>query len=133
MPAFYRWASQVNPFTRLVNGMLSTALHGLPVVCKPLELNILEPPANQTCGDYMEPFFARGGAGYLVDNATSSCQYCAYSVGDQFYEPLGFSFDNRWRDLGIYVSFIGCNMVLLLLAVCDLALTPLPHRLCRTD
>jgi hypothetical protein len=26
-------------------------------------------------------------------------------VGDQFYNPLGISFDNRWRDLGILIAF----------------------------
>lgn len=65
----------------------------------------------------MEPFFAAGGAGYLADNATDSCQYCAYRVGDQFYEPLGFSFDNRWRDLGILIAFFGSNLVILFSAV----------------
>jgi ABC-type multidrug transport system permease subunit len=65
----------------------------------------------------MDNYFSRGGAGYIVNNATSACEYCAYKIGDQFYSGLGFSFDNRWRDLGILIAFIGSNLVLLFLGV----------------
>lgn len=61
----------------------------------------------------MQPFFAAGGPGYITNNATSDCSYCAYSVGDQFYEPLGISFDRRWRDFGILVAFVGSNLIFL--------------------
>jgi ABC-type multidrug transport system permease subunit len=83
------------------------------VVCKEAEFNTFTAPAGQTCGDYMSDFFAAGGAGYLANNQTSDCSYCAYSVGDQFYEPLGISFDTRWRDFGIFTAFIGSNLILL--------------------
>ncbi|KAK0628734.1 ABC-2 type transporter-domain-containing protein [Bombardia bombarda] len=117
MPHFWRaWLYELDPFTRLISGMAVTALHELPVVCQPQELNEFSAPAGQSCGEYMEPFFGRGGAGYLVDNATSACQYCAYRVGDQFYTPLGWSFDNRWRDFGIFLALLGSNLIILLLA-----------------
>lgn len=61
----------------------------------------------------MSSFFAAGGPGYIVNNQTSNCEYCAYSIGDQFYEPLGISFSTRWRDFGILVAFIGSNLILL--------------------
>lgn len=61
----------------------------------------------------MADFFAAGGPGYIVNNQTSDCAYCAYAVGDQFYEPLGISFSTRWRDFGILVAFIGSNLILL--------------------
>ena len=117
IPKFWRvWLYELDPFTRLVGGMVVTELHGRPVQCAASELNSFTPPAGQTCAGYMEAFFGRGGAGYLVDgNASDICRYCAYKVGDQFYEPLGFSFDNRWRDLGIFAAFIGSNLLLLFL------------------
>lgn len=102
-------------FTRLISGLVSTELHGQPVRCTTGELNAFTAPAGQTCGEYMQPFFAAGGAGYIVDNATAACEYCAYSVGDQFYEPLEISFGTRWRDLGILIAFCGSNLVLLFL------------------
>jgi ATP-binding cassette, subfamily G (WHITE), member 2, SNQ2 len=118
MPRFWRvWLYELDPFTRLIGGMVTTALHELPVKCATGELNPFTAPPGQTCGEYMEPFFAAGGAGYLVDNATSACQYCAYRVGDQFYQPLGFDYDARWRDLGIFIAFVGSNLIILFLAV----------------
>jgi len=97
--------------------MVVTELHDLPVICTPGELNPFNAPAGMNCGDYMAPFFERGGPGYIVNNATSACQYCAYKVGDQFYNGLALSFDNRWRDLGIFIAFIGSNLVFLFLGV----------------
>jgi ATP-binding cassette subfamily G (WHITE) protein 2 (SNQ2) len=117
MPKFWRaWLYELDPFTRLISGAVTTALHGLDVNCKPHELNRFSAPSGQSCGDYMEDFFSNGGAGYLVSNSTSDCEYCAYKVGDQFYEPLQMSFDTRWRDLGIFAAFIGSNLIIIFLA-----------------
>ncbi|KAK4100463.1 hypothetical protein N658DRAFT_516555 [Parathielavia hyrcaniae] len=118
MPGGYRaWLYELNPFTRLISGMVVTALHELPVRCRPEELNAFTAPSGVTCGEYMQPFFERGGAGYLVGNGTQDCEYCAFKVGDEFYGPLGLSFDDRWRDLGIFISFIGSNLIILFVAV----------------
>ncbi|KAK4939048.1 ATP-binding cassette transporter snq2 [Elasticomyces elasticus] len=114
IPKFWKaWLYQLDPFTRLVSGMVTTELHGLPVVCKTHELNSFPAPSGRDCGKYMADFFDRGGAGYLVSNVSDVCQYCAYKVGDQFYEPLLLSFDTRWRDLGIFAAFIASNLILL--------------------
>jgi len=116
IPGFWRaWLYQLDPWTRLIGGMTVTELHDLPVVCQPDEFNTFTAPAGQSCGEYMTKFFSSGGPGYLLDNATSACEYCAFRVGDQFYEPLGFAWENRWRDLGILTAFIGSNLVLLFL------------------
>jgi ABC-type multidrug transport system permease subunit len=118
IPKFWRaWLFQLDPFTRLIGGMVVTELHGREVVCTPNELNAFAAPAGQTCGEYMSNFFERGGNGYIVNNATSACQYCAYKVGDQFYDALELNFDNRWRDLGILIAFIGSNLIFLFLGV----------------
>ncbi|KAK4458061.1 putative ATP-binding transporter [Cladorrhinum samala] len=119
MPKGYRvWLYELNPFTRLIGGTVVTALHKLPVVCEGMELSRFLAPAGQSCGDYMSDFFSAGGKGYLVDPAKvgGECEYCAYKVGDEFYEPLGFSFDNRWRDLGIFIAFIASNLAILFVA-----------------
>lgn len=81
--------------------------------CTEQELNRFTSPPGQSCGEYMSAFFSSGGPGYLVDNQTSNCAYCAYAVGDQFYERFGITFDTRWRDLGILAAFIGSNLILL--------------------
>lgn len=118
MPGFWHaWLYQLDPFTRLISGMVTTALHGLPVNCAENEFNSFTAPAGQTCGEYMEPYFNAGGIGYIADNSTSDCQYCAYKVGDQYYEAIGMDFDHRWRDLGIFIAFIASNVIILIMAV----------------
>lgn len=119
MPRFWHaWLYQLDPFTRLISGMVTTALHDLPVNCAQAELNSFTAPDGQTCGDYMQAYFDNGGIGYIVDNSTSNCQYCAYEKGDQFYAQLGMSYDTRWRELGIFLAFVGSNLIILVLAVC---------------
>jgi ATP-binding cassette subfamily G (WHITE) protein 2 (SNQ2) len=96
--------------------MVVTELHDLPVRCTPGEFNTFRAPEGQTCGAYMADFFKGGAPGYLLDEAANVCKYCAFKVGDEFYKPLGYSFDNRWRDLGIFAAFIGSNLIILFLA-----------------
>lgn len=118
MPGFWRaWLYQLDPFTRLIGGMVVTELHGRDVTCSSIEYNRFTAPENETCGEYMKPFFEHGGAGYLLKNATQACEYCAYKVGDQFYAAFGMNFDYRWRDLGIFVAYVGSNLVILFIAV----------------
>ncbi|KAK7740862.1 ATP-binding cassette transporter snq2 [Diatrype stigma] len=117
MPHFWRaWLYELDPFTRLIGGAVTTALEGLEVHCQPGELNPFNAPDGMSCGEYMQPYFDAGGLGYIVDNATSACEYCAYTVGNQFFEPLGFSYAYRWRDLGIFAAFVGSNFIILFLA-----------------
>ena len=118
IPKFWRvWLYQLDPFTRLIGGMVVTELHDRPVICTTSELQLFSAPSGQNCGEYMSDFFTNGGAGYIVDNVTSACEYCAYKVGDQFYSGLNFHFENRWRDLGILIAFCGSNLVFLFLGV----------------
>ncbi|KAL1957037.1 hypothetical protein VTO42DRAFT_6414 [Malbranchea cinnamomea] len=114
IPKFWRaWLYELNPFTRLIAGMVVTELHDRSVTCNPIEYNTFTAPPGQDCGTYMQSFFASGGPGYLVSNATDVCQYCAYKVGDEFYHTFQMKYENRWRDLGIFVCYIASNLILL--------------------
>ena len=118
MPKFWRsWLYHLDPFAHLVGGFMVTELHGREITCTNAELQTFTAPPNQTCGEYMMAFFRSGGPGYLVENATSDCRYCAFKIADEFYTPLGYSFANRWKDLGILSAYIGSSLILLLLAV----------------
>ncbi|RCI16254.1 hypothetical protein L249_2588 [Ophiocordyceps polyrhachis-furcata BCC 54312] len=117
MPSFFRsWLLPLDPLSRLISGMVTTALAGLPVRCRPGELNRFSAPETLTCRSYMDGFFAKGGAGYLVSGDGVSCEYCAYKVGDEFFGPLAMSFEDRWRDLGIFAAFIVSNLAIIFLA-----------------
>jgi ATP-binding cassette subfamily G (WHITE) protein 2 (SNQ2) len=118
MPHFWRsWLFEVDPFARLVGGFLVTELEGRTITCKDSELQNFTSPANQTCGDYMTTFFDNAGPGYLVNNLTSNCQYCAFRTGSDFYRPLGYKFEKRWEDLGRLAVYIGSSLIILLIAV----------------
>ncbi|KAJ9489538.1 hypothetical protein VN97_g3742 [Penicillium thymicola] len=117
MPGFWRaWLYDLDPFTRLIGGMVVTELQGRDVVCAESELNLFNAPDNLTCGEYMKPFFDGDGKGYIVDDAAQACKYCAYRFGEQFYATFSMSFHNRWRDLGIFAAFIVSNLIILFLA-----------------
>lgn len=133
IPKFWRsWLYELNPFTRLISGMVVTELHNKPVVCNPIEYNTFNAPPGQDCGTYMEDFFASGGPGYLVSNVTDMCEYCAFKVGDEFYKTFDMEYDDRWRDLGIFVCYIASNLFLLFVAV-SLSLIPRIQACMRTD
>jgi ATP-binding cassette subfamily G (WHITE) protein 2 (SNQ2) len=118
MPHFWRsWLFEVDPFARLVGGFLVTELHGRTIKCRDSELQEFTAPTNETCGDYMTSFFNSGGPGYLVNNLTTNCQYCAYRTGDEFYTPLGYTFEKRWQELGRLAVYIGSSLIILLVAV----------------
>ncbi|TQS35553.1 hypothetical protein Golomagni_04026 [Golovinomyces magnicellulatus] len=116
IPKYWRWLHEINPFSRVVGGMITTELHDLPVICKESELSTFTAPANLTCGSYLQRYFQNGNPGYLLDNFTKNCQYCRYKVGDEFYMQLDIDFYNRWRDFGILLAMICCNVILLLIA-----------------
>ena len=89
---------KIDPFTRIIAGMVSTELHGLKIECLAREFHIFEPPSGQTCVEWAGEFVSVAG-GYLSNpSATEACAYCQYSVGDEFYRNLGISFDTRSRD-----------------------------------
>ncbi|CAE6481280.1 unnamed protein product, partial [Rhizoctonia solani] len=117
IPKFWRvWLYQLDPFTRLISGMVSTELHGLKITCSPLEFAVFQPPQGQTCLQWAGDF-VNASVGYL-DNPDSitDCRYCPYEYGDDFYSGLGISFDTRWRDFGIMIAFTVFNTLVTLVA-----------------
>ncbi|CCO36958.1 Brefeldin A resistance protein [Rhizoctonia solani AG-1 IB] len=117
IPKFWRsWLYQLDPFTRVVSGMVSTEMHGLKITCSPLEFAVFQPPQGQTCLQWAGDF-VNASVGYLDNpDGTSDCRYCPYEYGDDFYGNLGISFDTRWRDFGIVIGFIVFNIMVTLIA-----------------
>ena len=112
MAKFWRsWLYELTPYTRLLAAMLSTELHGLEITCKSDEFAVFNPPSGQTCQQWAGEFVDAFG-GYLNNpNATDSCQYCQYKVGDEFFTPLNISYDKRWRDAWIVFAYFVFNMI----------------------
>merc|ERR1712107_173211 len=107
---------ELDPFTRLISGLVSSVLYDVPVRCRESEFNVFPAPTGQTCGDYAGAFATAVG-GY-IDNPGSQgdCNFCQYSVGQSFYASIGIDFSTRWRDLGIFVCSSVFNVLVPLLA-----------------
>ncbi|ORY82114.1 bfr1+ protein [Protomyces lactucae-debilis] len=117
LPSFWQFAYRVSPFTYLIEGLFTDVVSGVPVECKAYELTQFTAPAGQTCQDYMQPFFANGGLGQLVSSATDGvCQYCRYTVSDDFFLGVNMKFSHRQRDIALvfaYAVFNACAAFLL--------------------
>lgn len=111
---FWHWMYHLTPFTYLIEGLTVNVIHGLPIVCKDIEINTLTAPATQSCTEYMAPFFAAGGNGYLTASTTTeaggTCDYCRYADGDQYLAGIGMKYDHRWRDFGLMFAYVLFNM-----------------------
>ena len=116
LPRFWIFMYRVSPFTYLVSGMLSTGLANTEVICADNELLVMQPPSNQTCGEYLQAWIhgqtnMPASGGYLVDdNATSDCQFCPLSETNAFLSTLSSNYDDRWRNFGILCVYIVFNM-----------------------
>ncbi|KAJ7168526.1 pleiotropic drug resistance ABC transporter [Mycena filopes] len=109
---WWRWMYHVSPFTYLTEALLGQALGKRAITCGAVELVHMNPPAGQTCGQYLATYIAEAG-GYLTNaDATSACEFCSTATTDQF---LGASFNifysNHWRDAGLLFAYIGANII----------------------
>jgi ABC-type multidrug transport system permease subunit len=106
---FWHWMYYLSPFTWLVSGLLSTALHDVAITCAPKEINIFMPPQGQTCEDYAGAFVKRMHGKILNPMATSNCEYCRFSTGDHYLSTLNMRWEDRWRNFGLLAVYILFN------------------------
>ncbi|KAK9451103.1 ABC-2 type transporter-domain-containing protein [Limtongia smithiae] len=107
---FIYWA---NPVAYAIRGMGVVAEHGVEVTCTSDELAIFTPPAGYaSCSDYAGAWVESSTYGKLLNpNATENCEFCQYTVGDDYLRDLGWEYSSRWRDLGLYIMFTGVSFV----------------------
>ncbi|KAG0380213.1 hypothetical protein BGX24_009550 [Mortierella sp. AD032] len=120
MPKFWRsWLYWLDPYHYIVEGLVTTQLHGLEVRCHPTEYSIFQPPSGQTCIGYARAFIERATTtGYIAnENATADCQYCQYSMGQDFYRNLNMDNAHRWRNIGISCIYLVSNCVIIILGI----------------
>jgi len=119
LPHFWKsWMYPLDPYHYFLEGVVTTVLNNVPVVCKSKELLRFDIPANfATCGDYMKDFLSVA-PGYIEDpNATSNCGYCPYSTGSDFYETFQWSNHHRWRNYGLLWGYFLFNIGLVIFFV----------------
>jgi len=113
LPVFWKyWMYYVNPSTYWIGGVLAATLHGLPVECTEEETAKFDAPPGQTCSQYAGAFAEQAGGYLLNPQATSNCEYCQYSSGDQYLASLNIDASEKWRDFGIFLVFVFTNWFL---------------------
>lgn len=105
---FWHWMYYLSPFTYLIGGLVANSISGTTVTCSTSELNVFNPPFGQTCKSFAGAFVEFSGK-ILNPEATSNCEYCRYSVGDQYLNTLNMNFDDRWRNFGFMCVYILFN------------------------
>ncbi|KAF9365572.1 hypothetical protein BGX34_009398 [Mortierella sp. NVP85] len=113
MPKFWSsWMYWLDPYRYIIEGLVTAQLHDVPVSCKSDEFSVFNTPAGQTCGQYAAEFLKHATGSLNNPNDTSNCQYCEYSLGQDFYNGLSMDFDNRWRNLGILCVYLAFNLIM---------------------
>jgi len=118
MPKFWSsWMYWLDPFHYLIEGLVAAQLHDVEVRCEGDEFSVFNTPAGQTCGQYAAEFM-KTATGYLNNpNATSDCQYCQYTLGQDYYQGLDISYDNIWRNVGILCIYLVFNLVMVIIGI----------------
>ncbi|KAJ7649950.1 pleiotropic drug resistance ABC transporter [Roridomyces roridus] len=108
---WWKWMYHVSPYTYMVEGLLGQALGKHNITCSPVELVTLNPPAGQTCSQYMGNYISSAG-GYLTNgDATSSCEFCSTATTDQFLQAsFNIFYSHHWRNCGLLFVYIGVNI-----------------------
>ncbi|KAI0752733.1 pleiotropic drug resistance ABC transporter [Daedaleopsis nitida] len=109
---WWQWMYRLSPYTYLIEAILGQALGHQAIECSAIELVTIQPPAGQSCTQYMSPFISTAG-GYLTNpDATSNCQYCSYSTTDAFLsQSFNIFYSHHWRNVGIFAAFVVFNVV----------------------
>lgn len=110
MPRFWIFMYRCNPFTYLVSAVLSVGLSDSKINCAPNEFLQFSALGNQTCGQYMALFQSFVG-GTLLDPEATECKFCLLKNTNDYLDTVGIKYSTVGRDIGIFVSFIGFNII----------------------
>jgi ATP-binding cassette, subfamily G (WHITE), member 2, PDR len=94
----------------LVSAIASTGVSGRSVVCAANELAVMQPPAGQTCGEYLGGYASVAMGSIYNPNATSDCQYCPIRNADEYLAASSITYSTRWRNYGIGFAYIAFNI-----------------------
>lgn len=98
----------LNPFNYLMGSLLVFTTWTADVTCSEHEFAIFDPPANQTCAEYLAPYQqGMGAASNLINpTATAGCRVCQYKSGSDYLNTINLKeYYYGWRDAAIVVIF----------------------------
>lgn len=91
-----------------MGSLLTFTTWSADVSCSSHEFAVFDPPANQTCADYLTAYQqGMGAASNLVNpDATAGCRVCQYRTGADYLKTINIKDEYYgWRDAGIVVIF----------------------------
>lgn len=100
---------RLSPFTYLVAGFLATGVANTKVTCADNEYLRFYAPSGLDCGTYMSTYISKAG-GYLLNNATSACEFCTVADTNVFLASINAQYDQRWRNWGIMWAYVIFNI-----------------------
>ena len=113
LPVFWKyWMYYLNPSTYWIGGVLAATLNGIQVECTVAETAQFDPPPGQTCRAYAGAFATSAGGRILNPDATTDCQYCPYSNGNQYLSTLNIKASDKWPYFAIFLLFVISNWAL---------------------
>lgn len=71
---------------------------------------MFNPPSGQSCIEYLGDYLRTVPGQLMNPDAMRSCEYCPYSVADQFLVEREYRYDRRWMDFGVGWAFVGFNI-----------------------
>jgi len=83
----------LDPFNYLMSSLMVLTTWDKPVTCKTNEVALFDPPAGQTCAEYLSTYQAGIGAAtnLLNPNDSSACQVCQYTTGADYLRTLNLA------------------------------------------
>jgi len=100
----------VSPLTYLIGGMAVAGLADTSINCTPLELLTIKTPSDQTCGQYLGPYVQNFGGRVLNADVKGERLFCPVAETNDALAALGFSYGQRWRDLGFMLVYVTFNV-----------------------
>lgn len=99
----------IDPFNYLMSSLPVFTTWSKPVTCTPDEIALFDPPANQTCGEYLATYQQGMGVGtnLLNPSANDDCRVCQYTTGGDYLRSLNLTEEYfGWRNAGLVVVFV---------------------------
>ncbi|KAH6882879.1 ABC transporter [Alternaria rosae] len=106
---FWRyWMYWLNPFNYLMGSLLVFTDFDWEIKCSESEFAMFDPPAGQTCSEYLQAWMAGPGSRTNLVNpeATADCRVCQYTRGSDYLYTVNLNdYYYGWRDAAICVIF----------------------------
>ncbi len=110
LPGFWIFMYRLSPYTYFVQSFVGIVLHDFEVQCAENEIAYFAPPVNETCLEFAGPFVSYAGGKIMNPEATDYCEYCKYSIGDEYLATVGIKYSQRWRNFGFIWAYIIFNI-----------------------